>query len=166
MKQSFEVGHVVKFHIKVFQNKNYVPHYDAYKGHQFIIRAIHTEDEGEPMEPHYELECLTGDVKMKGWVHEDEIQFVPVESCDYTAYDMIKHIGVIPMSIETKKGETPRPPTDAEIRRWLENKAVQINGLRPKPTDIIEFPVWELIFFPKGGRRTTVLGFPPPESKA
>lgn len=160
MKQPFEIGHVVKFHIKVFQNKNYVPHYDAYKDHQFIIRAIYTEDEGEPMQPHYELECLTGDVKMKGCVHEDEIQFVPIESCDYTAFDIIKHIGVVPMSIETNQGEPPRYPTNAEIKRWLDHKAVQVNGQRPKSTDIVEFPIWELVFFPKAAKRTTVLGYP------
>ncbi len=42
-----------------------------------------------------------------------------------------------------------------EIKRWLQNSAVIINGSRPKPEDVVDFPVTELIFFPNGQRRTT-----------
>jgi hypothetical protein len=190
LKASIEVGHVVKFHIKVFQNKNYVPYYDEYKGHQFEVVAFHYEREDctscdgtgtisgvgctdclgtgvdymsaqafqDIEDAHVELRCLTGDVKVKGHVHYDEIQHVPVESCDMNAFDVVKYIGAIPMSIETKEGEPPRQPTDAEIRRWLDQSAVIINGKRPKAKDTVEFPITELIFFPKSAKkRTTVI---------
>ena len=57
----------------------------------------------------------------------------------------------LPMSIE-------RPctiPTNSEIKRWLKNSAVVINGEKPKPNDEIVFPINELVFFPKGKRKTT-----------
>lgn len=156
----YNPGEVVIFREKVFTSKSYTPYYDAYKGHAFKIVALHFEDEEqeEDWEAHVELECITGDVKVKGHVHQDEIRHKPVEICDWTAFEAIKHIGVIPMSIEVAKGETPRPPSDAEIRRWLDQGAVVINGAKPKAKDIVRFPINQLIFFPKSEkRRTTVI---------
>lgn len=48
------------------------------------------------------------------------------------------------------------PASNSEIKRWLKSKSVVINGQRPGPFDEIEFPVWQLVFFPKGKRRTTL----------
>jgi hypothetical protein len=70
-----------------------------------------------------------------------------------TAYEYLKRFDHLPMSIE-------RPctiPTNSEIRRWLKQSAVIINGKRPKPSDEIEFPITELVYFPKGKRKTTVI---------
>lgn len=158
--EGFTCGEVVVFHPKVFQNKNYVPHYDVYKGHRFQIVDIHEEfEDGLPLgEPHFELTCVTGSVQVKGHVHPDELKHAPVESCDWTAFEVIKHLGVIPMSIETKEGEAPRPPSDSEVRRWLDQSAVIINGKRPKAKDIVEWPITQLVFFPKSEKkRTTVI---------
>ena len=45
----------------------------------------------------------------------------------------------------------------SEVRRWLQNGAVEVNGKRPKPNDPLEWPVWSLVFFPGSKvRRTTV----------
>lgn len=69
------------------------------------------------------------------------------------ALQVIYHVGVIPMSIE-------RPCTVAsgsEVRRWLKNKAVIINGKTPSPEDEVTFPIKQLVFFPKSKRKTTVL---------
>ena len=51
----------------------------------------------------------------------------------------------LPMSIETPCIAA----SNSEVRRWLEQSAVIINGVKPKPKDIITFPVTSLIFFPK-----------------
>ena len=70
-----------------------------------------------------------------------------------SAFEAIQFIGVIPMSIE-------RPctnPTNAEIKRWLDQGAVVINGIRPKAKDQINFPITSLVFFPKAPRKTTVI---------
>ena len=48
-------------------------------------------------------------------------------------------------------------PSNSEIRKWLNDGAVQINGVIPKPGDEIEFPIKELVFFSKSKRRTTIV---------
>ena len=65
--------------------------------------------------------------------------------------DLKKEWGV-PMSVDS---ETPKKASNSEVRRWLQNKAVLMNGVRPSLNDEVEFPVTELVFFPKGKRRTT-----------
>lgn len=55
----------------------------------------------------------------------------------------------------TERGKTGLA-SKSEIKRWLLNKAVIINGKTPLPQDEISFPIRELIFFPKGNKRTTI----------
>jgi len=50
-----------------------------------------------------------------------------------------------------------RRPSNSEIRRWLQNKSIIINGEKPPPEDEIEFPVTSLIFFPASRPITTIL---------
>jgi len=47
-------------------------------------------------------------------------------------------------------------PSNNEVRRWLLNGSVIINGCTPGPSDTIPFPIEELIFFPKSKGRTTI----------
>jgi len=54
-------------------------------------------------------------------------------------------------------GEQPVKASNSERRRWLQNKSVIINGTKPNWNDEIDFPVEELIFFPKSNRRVTML---------
>jgi hypothetical protein len=70
-----------------------------------------------------------------------------------TALELIKHIGIVPMSVE----KPCTKPSNSEIRRWLDQKAVVINGLRPSASSEVSFPIVELVFFPSGNRRTTVI---------
>jgi len=58
----------------------------------------------------------------------------------------------LPLSVDS---ETPTEASNSEVRRWLKNKAVQINGKRPGVCDEIVFPIFEFVFFPKGKRKTT-----------
>lgn len=44
--------------------------------------------------------------------------------------------------------------SNSELKRWLQNKAVIINGVRPNFNDTIEFPIEQLILFPKKSRIT------------
>lgn len=70
-----------------------------------------------------------------------------------TALELILHLGVIPMSVE----DPCTTPSKSEIRRWLDQKAVLINGKRPSHKEEVHFPIVELVFFPKGSRKTTVI---------
>jgi len=49
-------------------------------------------------------------------------------------------------------------PSNTEIYNWLENRAIVINGKRPEPNEYVEYPIKELVFFPSGGRKTTIGG--------
>lgn len=50
-------------------------------------------------------------------------------------------------------GNKPIKASNSERRRWLQNKAVVINGKTAGPDDEIEFPVTQLIFFPNSEKR-------------
>ncbi len=71
------------------------------------------------------------------------------------AIDYLISFPYLPASIEGRVGKV----SNSEVRRWLKNKAVVINGKAPLPTDEITLPIVELIFFPNGGRRTTVVKY-------
>lgn len=66
---------------------------------------------------------------------------------------LLKHeFGAIPMSTE-RFGQA----SNSEIRRWLQNKSIEINGDRPSPDCLVQFPIQSLVFFPKANRRTTLI---------
>lgn len=70
------------------------------------------------------------------------------------AIDVIEFIGVIPMSIE----KPCTIPSKSEIKRWLNQSSVLINGSKPKAEEEVQFPITELVFFPKSkSRKTTVI---------
>lgn len=59
----------------------------------------------------------------------------------------------IPMSVE-------RPGTamsNAELRRHIAQGGVLVNGERITVDELIDFPVFSLVFFPKAARRTTIV---------
>jgi len=76
-----------------------------------------------------------------------------------TAFEYLKAFPYLPVSIVRghKQGLYFGRPANAEIKRWLLNRAVIINGTRPAPHDEITFPIKELIFFPGGKRITTMV---------
>jgi len=71
-----------------------------------------------------------------------------------TAFQFLKGLEFLPNSVEREK--TGRA-SNSQIRRWLTNKAVIVNGVTPSPDDEVRFPITELVFFPHGGRRTTMV---------
>jgi len=59
----------------------------------------------------------------------------------------------IPMSVE-------RPGTsmsNAELRRHIAQGGVLVNSERIAADELVDFPVFSLVFFPKGARRTTII---------
>ena len=54
-------------------------------------------------------------------------------------------------------GDTGVPATNSEIRRWFDRKAVVINGDTPGWRDPVTFPITDLVFFPNGKRKTTLV---------
>jgi len=68
-----------------------------------------------------------------------------------TYWDFLKELNTVChfMSRE-RKGKA----TNSELKRWLQNKAVQINGERPKFDDEVDFPIASMVLFPKKNRVT------------
>jgi hypothetical protein len=58
------------------------------------------------------------------------------------------------------KGNLPVRMSNNECRRLLMNRSVLINGIKPLPDDEVEFPIWQLIFFPGSKNRTTIIDRP------
>jgi len=50
-----------------------------------------------------------------------------------------------------------RVASKSERRRWLESKAVIINGQPMGPDDVMKWPVTSLIFFPSSNNKVTML---------
>lgn len=71
-----------------------------------------------------------------------------------TALEYLCGLPHVPMALN---GNMPIEASNSERRRWLEHGAVLLNGTKPKPQDEISFPVTQLVFFPNGARRTTML---------
>ena len=74
-----------------------------------------------------------------------------------TALDFLCSIPHVPMVLH---GNEPRKASNSERRRWLENSSVLINGAKPKPLDEIQFPIEQLIVFPKNQKsRCTMIDY-------
>ncbi len=57
----------------------------------------------------------------------------------------------------TMNGNLPERLSNSGLRRLLESGGVILNGKKPQPNDSFDFPIAELIFFPKSDRRTTMI---------
>lgn len=69
-----------------------------------------------------------------------------------TAWDFMKDLHTIChfMSKEGKGGEA----SNSELKRWLQNQAVELNSRRIKWDEDVDFPVESLVLFPKKCRTT------------
>lgn len=47
--------------------------------------------------------------------------------------------------------------SNGELRRHITQGGVLFNGERVMPDEPIDFPVFSLVFFPKGNRKTTII---------
>ena len=70
-----------------------------------------------------------------------------------TALELVYYIGVIPMSVE----KPCTIPSRSEVRRWLDQKSVVINGVTATSKDEVDFPIISLVFFPNSKKRKTTV---------
>lgn len=59
----------------------------------------------------------------------------------------------LPMSVE----QPCKPMSNGELRRHIQQGGVLVNGERVMPDELIDFPVFSLVFFPKSRDRRTTL---------
>ena len=45
--------------------------------------------------------------------------------------------------------ERPGPVSNSEMRRWLANHSILLNGSKPGPDDLITLPITSFVCFPK-----------------
>lgn len=64
------------------------------------------------------------------------------------AVDFIHQFGLF-----SREGKTTKA-SKSEVARWIASGAVQINSERLEAVDVMDFPVFSLIVFPKGKRVT------------
>jgi len=47
--------------------------------------------------------------------------------------------------------------SNSEIRRWLKNGTVLFNGEKAEFNEIVDYPLFSVVFFPKSEKRRTTL---------
>jgi len=110
----------------------------------------------------YKIQCSI--LKLFGYeevyIVEKQVRLVVIgeekEEKTTTTFEYLKFIkkhGHLPMSTEKPCTEA----SNAEIKRWLKKGSVVINGKKPGINDIVKFPITELVFFPKGKSKTTMI---------
>ena len=66
----------------------------------------------------------------------------------------------LPLSIEqppTRENQA-QPMSNGELKRHMQQGGVLVNGEKVLPDEVIDFPVFSLVFFPKSvARRTTLV---------
>lgn len=57
---------------------------------------------------------------------------------------------------QSKEGDKVGKPSNGELRRWLAKGVVRCNGKTLHKDSEVEWPITELVFFPKSARCTIV----------
>lgn len=68
-----------------------------------------------------------------------------------TCWDFLKELNQV---CHFMSRERTGKATNSEMKRWLQNNSVIINGVRPKFDDPVDFPVTQMVLFPKKNRVT------------
>lgn len=67
------------------------------------------------------------------------------------AFNVLFELGMFPWSLQANSNT----PSKREVRQWLDQGAVRINGKFPKAHETVLFPITDLVFFPGAKRQTT-----------
>jgi hypothetical protein len=72
-----------------------------------------------------------------------------------TAFQFLMNLHSV-CHFQMREGKRVGRASGSEVKRWIQNKAVVINGEHVAPDELIDFPVFSLVLFPKGSRVTLV----------
>ena len=70
--------------------------------------------------------------------------------------DAFKFLGSLRPAIPFSAEKPCTVMSGSELRRHIQQGGVLINGERIAADEPIDFPVFSIVFFPKGARRTTI----------
>lgn len=74
-----------------------------------------------------------------------------------TALTVLQYLNNLRPAIPFSAERPCTPMSNGELRRHMLQGAVLINGERVDPNELIDFPVFSLVFFPKSINRKTTL---------
>lgn len=75
-----------------------------------------------------------------------------------TAIDALKYLRANGVYFPWRnKGGVISQPSNSDLFRWLNEGAVAVNGVKPKPRDEVQFPITQLVFFPNNPQTRTTL---------
>lgn len=57
----------------------------------------------------------------------------------------------------TKRGSGLGYPSNQELKQWLKDGAVRVNQVLVGTGDVIEFPITDLVFFPKNDKKRATI---------
>ena len=70
-----------------------------------------------------------------------------------TGWEFLRSLHQI-CSFQTKEGKKVGKASSSELKRWLLNKAVVVNGEPLVWNELVDFPVISVVLFPKGSTVT------------
>lgn len=75
-----------------------------------------------------------------------------------TAWTFLIRLSQMHGGFHSKEGDKTSKVSNSELKRWLMNSAVMINGEHVKWDELIDFPVFSIVLFPKNEKqRITIL---------
>lgn len=71
-----------------------------------------------------------------------------------TAWQFLRSLHEV-CHFQTREGKKVGTATNSELKRWIQNKALIVNGETVTPEEKMDFPIISVILFPKN--RITIL---------
>lgn len=65
-----------------------------------------------------------------------------------TAWGLLRRLHEV-CSFQSREGKKAGKASSSELKRWIQNKALIINGETVTPDEIIDFPLISVVLFPK-----------------
>lgn len=65
-----------------------------------------------------------------------------------TAFEYLRNLHTI-CQFQTKEGARVGTASNSELRRWITNGALELNGFKATTDEAIDFPIHSAVLFPK-----------------
>ena len=69
------------------------------------------------------------------------------------AWQFLLHLHEV-CNFQTKEGKKVGRASNSELKRWIQNNVLQINGESVKWDEPMDFPIFSVVLFPKSARIT------------
>lgn len=65
-----------------------------------------------------------------------------------TAFEFLKSLHEV-CHFQTREGKKYGPPSKSEMRRWITQGALEVNGEKVSIDEVLDFPINSVVLFPK-----------------